>query len=231
MRDLDSLSRALNYQFHNIGLLKLALTHRSKRKKHNERLEFLGDSILGCIIAEVMYDRFPDADEGDLSRYKVSLVNGKTLSDVARKFNLGEYVELGISEIKSGGHLKSRILEDTIEAIIGAIYLDSDYVTVQACVESWFKERIDQLVLCGIKKDAKSTLQEYCHKHEYSLPVYSIDKIEGENHSQTLYITCSISETSFTAQAISFSRKQAEQLSAEKVLQQVLQVDESNGET
>lgn len=229
IRDLDSLCRALNYQFHNIDLLKLALTHRSKRKNHNERLEFLGDSILGSIIAEVMYDRFPDADEGDLSRYKVSLVNGKTLSDVAREFNLGEYVELGISEIKSGGHLKSRILEDTIEAIIGAIYLDSNYILVQTCVECWFKERIDQLVSYGIKKDAKSALQEHCHKHEYGLPIYSIDKIEGEDHSQTLYITCSIPESTFSAQAVSLSRKQAEQLSAGKVLQQVLQIDESNG--
>lgn len=226
---IEVLCRTLNYQFKDINLLKQALTHRSKRKNHNERLEFLGDSVLGCVIAEAMYDHFPKADEGTLSRYKISLVNGKTLSELARELNLGEYIQLGVSEIKSGGHQKSSILEDAMEAIIGAIYLDSNYETARQCVRVLFSSRIDRLLDQGIPKDAKSQLQEYCHKQGFELPEYTIDRTEGEVHSQTVYITCTVPELNLSAQAFSLARKKAEQLAAQKVLDQIPQDQQNNG--
>ncbi len=221
MTDLSPLCKTLNYKFKNLDYLKQALTHRSKRKNHNERLEFLGDSVLGCVVAETMYETFPHADEGTLSRYKISLVNGKTLSELARELNLSEYIELGLSEIKSGGHLKARLLEDAIEAVFGAIYLDSDYVIAKASIQELFKSRIDLLLNDGVQKDAKSTLQEYCHKYAYDLPLYTLDKTEGEDHNQRIYVTCLVVNLALSAQASSPGRKLSEQMAAEIVLEKL----------
>ena len=226
MSQLLGLCKHLGYNFKNIDYLKLALTHRSKSKNHNERLEFLGDSILGCIIADKLYDIFPDSNEGDLSRYKISLVNGKHLAMLASNFNLGEYLELGISEIKSGGHKKARLLEDVLEAIIGAIYLDSDYAITSEIILPWFEDSINKLVKQGIPKDSKSSLQEFCHKYGYSLPVYVIDKIEGDDHDQTLYISCHIQCLGLSGSAVSFSRKKAEQEAAKSLLYKIAKLEE-----
>lgn len=225
-RNLNTLCVSLQYSFKNIEHLKLALTHRSKSKNHNERLEFLGDSVLGCIIAEKLFNIFPDVNEGDLSRYKISLVNGKFLAELASKFNLGDYLDLGISEIKSGGHKKSRLLEDVFEAIIGAIYLDSNYETTTKVILNWFNDSLIELQSNGIQKDFKSQLQELCHKFGYSLPVYTVDKIDGQDHDQRIYISCRIISLDISASSMSYSRKKAEQESAGKLLNKILKIEE-----
>ena len=152
---LNRLSKKLGYTFNNTDLLLQALTHRSAKGTHNERLEFLGDSILGFVIAEVLYQQFPSHDEGDLTRMRSSLVRGVTLAEIGRGFNLGEYLILGPGELKSGGHRRDSILEDAVEAIIGAVYLDSDNDTTKALVLSWFAERLDIIKPGNEQKDPK----------------------------------------------------------------------------
>ena len=141
---LERLSKRLGYQFSQQRLLIQALTHRSAKGEHNERLEFLGDSLLGCIIAERLFQQFPKQSEGDLTRMRSSLVKGVTLAEIARDFKLGEHLILGPGEKKSGGHRRDSILEDAVEAIIGAVYLDSDMKTCKALVLSWFDARLSQ---------------------------------------------------------------------------------------
>ncbi len=217
---LKSLSSRLGYSFKHEDLLIQALSHRSIGKNNNERLEFLGDSVLGYVIAEALYARFPQDNEGKLSRYRSILVRGETLAEIAMQFKIGDCLYLGGGELKSGGFRRASILSDAVEAIIGAIVLDSDINTAKKCILSWYQERIiavDQKVL----KDPKSRLQEYLQSKKLDLPEYKIDLIEGKEHQQTFHITCFIKSLEISAKASGNSRRNAEQQAAVNALEMI----------
>ncbi|MED7787463.1 ribonuclease III [Francisella sp. 19X1-34] len=208
----------LGYKFKDQTLLLRALTHRSKTKKNYERLEFLGDSILGFVIAEELYHKFPDLAEGKLSQIRSKLVKGATLAQLALQFNINEYVILGASE--QGGQKREKILEDIFEAIIGAIYLDSDFVTVRKVVLSWYKDVIANINLNNVKiKDNKSKLQEILLQNSLSLPEYSIETIEGKDHEQVFTVKANSKELNIDVVAQGTSRRKAEQQAAGKMIE------------
>lgn len=218
MPSLDKLLEKLGHDFTNVDLLQAALTHRSVRGKNNERLEFLGDSLLNFIIAEELYHTFASAKEGDLSRLRASLVKGETLAEIAQEFNLGDYLRLGPGELKSGGFSRKSILADALEALIAAIYLDSNFENCRCNVLEWFDSRIKAIDLL-IEKDPKTRLQEYLQAKHLSLPKYEILAIEGEAHAQLFHIECRVPGLSFVTNSIGPNRRKAEQLAAEKYLQ------------
>ena len=208
----------LGYIFKDHTLLIRALTHRSKTKKNYERLEFLGDSILGFVIAEELYLKFPDMAEGKLSQIRSKLVKGATLAQLALQFKIDEYVILGASE--QGGQKREKILEDIFEAIIGAIYLDSDFTTVKKVVLSWYKDVIANINLNSVKiKDNKSKLQEVLLQNSLSLPEYSIEAIEGKDHEQIFTVKVSSNELGVNIKAQGTSRRKAEQQAAGKMIE------------
>ncbi len=212
-RDFRPLYQVIGYQFKDKALIVRALSHRSVGKRNNERLEFLGDAVLGYVIAQALFEQFPDDNEGKLSRYRSLLVRGETLAELAVEFRLGDYLNLGSGELKSGGYRRASILSDAMEAIIGAIVLDSDIETARKCVLSWFKDRIatvDQKVL----KDPKSRLQEFLQARKMALPEYSILSIEGKEHNQTFHIQCKIAALNLVTRASGSSRRNAEQQAA-----------------
>jgi ribonuclease-3 len=215
---LTRLSKKLGYTFNNTDLLLQALTHRSAKGIHNERLEFLGDSILGFVIAEVLYQQFPSHDEGDLTRMRSSLVRGVTLAEIGRGFNLGEYLILGPGELKSGGHRRDSILEDAVEAIIGAVYLDSDNDTAKALVLSWFAERLDIIKPGNEQKDPKTRLQEYLQARKIALPLYDVIHTSGQSHNQQFTVRCTTQVINTEVITKGTSRRKAEQAAAQQVL-------------
>jgi ribonuclease-3 len=217
-----ALSKRLGYTFKDPELLRLALTHRSiSSGPHNERLEFLGDSVLGIIIAESLYQQFPHAQEGQLSRLRSSLVKGETLAAVAQSFQLGDELILGIGELKNGGHRRVSILENALEAIIGAIYLDSNFNTCREVVLNWFTSRLATLSLKDNVRDPKSRLQEYLQGKGLALPIYEIIRTEGEEHKQTFWVRCTVEALTVVEEAQGLSRKAAEQQSAEMILKKL----------
>lgn len=215
---LDKLQKRLAYQFTDPALLKLALSHRSVDGPHNERLEFLGDAILSFIIAELLYVRFPKAEEGHLSRLRASLVKGETLAEIAHELSLGSYLRLGPGELKSGGARRASILADTLEAIIGAVYLDGDISRCRELVLSWYQERLQNLSLNDAVRDSKSCLQEYLQARALSLPNYEVIKTEGAEHCQTFFVKAEIDDLNLNAEGVGVSRKQAEQEAAKHLL-------------
>jgi ribonuclease-3 len=215
---LTRLSKKLGYTFNNNDLLLQALTHRSAKGIHNERLEFLGDSILGFVIAEVLYQQFPSHDEGDLTRMRSSLVRGVTLAEIGRSFNLGEYLILGPGELKSGGHRRDSILEDAVEAIIGAVYLDSDNDTAKDLVLSWFAERLDIIKPGNEQKDPKTRLQEYLQARKIALPLYEVIHTSGQSHNQQFTVRCTTQVINTEVITNGTSRRKAEQAAAQQVL-------------
>lgn len=217
MQSLDGLMRKLNYTFKKTELLQSALTHRSVRGENNERLEFLGDSLLNFIIADRLYGIFLSAKEGDLSRLRAALVKGETLAEIAQELKLGDYLRLGPGELKSGGFTRKSILADAFEAIIGAIYLDTDFETCREKVLHWFDSRIKEIHL-AIEKDPKTRLQEYLQAKHLALPKYKILTIEGEAHAQLFHIECRVPGLDFVTSSIASTRRKAEQLAAEKYL-------------
>ena len=216
------LYRALSYVFKDENLLKLALTHRSVSGNHNnERLEFLGDSILGMIVAGYLYQQFPKEKEGRLTRLRANLVKQDSLAQIARHLKLGDYLHLGAGELKSGGFRRESILADTLEAILGAIYLDSSSINVcRDCVLLWYGQRLQEVAQEAVLKDPKSRLQEYLQGRHLSLPVYTVSAILGEDHNQTFQVQCVI-DTIAPVQAIGNSRRHAEQAAATQVLKQL----------
>ncbi|REL28799.1 ribonuclease III [Thalassotalea euphylliae] len=218
---LARLSKRLGYRFTEQKLLLQALTHRSAKGLHNERLEFLGDSILGFIIAEQLYQQFPKESEGELTRMRSSLVRGVTLAQMARDFKLGEHLILGPGEKKSGGHRRDSILEDAVEAIIGAIYLDADIETCKALVLKWFAPRLGEIQPGITQKDPKTRLQEYLQARKIALPQYEVIDIKGQSHNQEFTVKCT---TDINQQAIitkGSSRRKAEQAAAQQVLEMI----------
>lgn len=215
---IQNLQRKIGYTFKDETLLKLALTHRSADKKHNERIEFLGDSILSFIIAEELYTRYPRSSEGDMSRLRATLVRGKTLAEMGREFGVGECIFLGPGEMKSGGARRDSILEDVMESMIGAIYLDSDMDQVKALVLAWYQSRLERFKPGQSQKDAKTQLQEFLQGRKKKLPVYSVTNITGEAHDQRFFVECAVQDMKklFTGEGV--SRRAAEQQAAQKAL-------------
>lgn len=219
--NLRPLIKALGYEFSDQAFLELALTHRSCGSKNNERLEFLGDSLLNCMIAEALYHQFPKAKEGKLSRLRAGLVKGVTLAEIAREKNLGDYLRLGSGELKSGGFNRDSILADAVEAIIGAIYLDSDFDVCRERVLNWYSSRLEGLSLDDTHKDAKTRLQEYLQSRRSSLPVYNLTNVEGESHEQVFYIECKADMLKKPTFGEGSSRRIAEQKAAAAALEKL----------
>jgi len=220
MDKFAALMRALDYQFNDRALLKLALTHRSKGAKNYERLEFLGDSILGFVVADWLYKNYSQLAEGKLSRMRSSLVRKETLAIVARQLNLSDYLILGEGELKSGGYNRDSILADTVESIIGALYLDSGFDAASRFIYSNFASHFDNISEASTFKDAKSQLQEAMQKNALSLPAYTIVGTVGEQHEQEFTVECLISDAGIRAVAVAKSRRLAEQKAASEVLDQ-----------
>ncbi len=215
---INRLQRKLGYTFHHQELLQQALTHRSASSKHNERLEFLGDSILSFVIANALYHRFPRVDEGDMSRMRATLVRGNTLAEIAREFELGECLRLGPGELKSGGFRRESILADTVEALIGGVFLDSDIQTVEQLILNWYQTRLDEISPGDKQKDPKTRLQEYLQGRHLPLPSYLVVQVRGEAHDQEFTIHCQVSGLSEPVVGTGSSRRKAEQAAAEQAL-------------
>ncbi len=215
---LLKLSQRIGYSFEDKSLIELALTHRSRGNNNNERLEFLGDSIVNFVIAEALYHKFPNSKEGKLSRLRAGLVRGTTLAEIARDFDLGEFLLLGSGELKSGGYNRESILADVVEAIIGAIYLDAGMDRVQERILSWYAGRLAGLQEDDNMKDAKTRLQEYLQKSKKRLPKYEVVEVFGQAHDQKFKVSCWVEKLPEVTVGIGSSRRYAEQASAEKAL-------------
>ncbi len=214
MPALDTLQKALNYQFQQRELLLQALTHRSYAAKHNERLEFLGDGVLNFVVAALLFEQFQRIDEGDLSRVRASLVKQDTLAQLAQKLQLSELLRLGEGELKSGGFNRPSILSDALEAILGAIYLDGGFAVVHQVIQQLYDPLIKELDPKTLGKDAKTLLQEIVQGLRIDLPVYTVIATEGAAHKQTFTVSCAIKQLEITTQAQGRSRRAAEQAAA-----------------
>ena len=218
---IEQLEKILNYQFSDNSLLELALTHRSFQGKNNERLEFLGDSILNFIIAESLFKKFNLLPEGDLSRLRSQLVKSETLSEIGILLKLGDYLILGEGELKSSGWRRPSILADSVEAIIGAVFIDGGINAASELILDWFKSRIDLINPDNIEKDSKSILQELLQAKKIALPDYNVVSIEGEAHCQHFRVSCSIPKLGLSIEGEGSSRKIAEQSAAEEILKKL----------
>jgi ribonuclease-3 len=212
------LQQRLGYEFRDGALLQLALTHRSYGAQNNERLEFLGDSILNFIIGEALFLQFVEAREGQLSRLRAHMVKGKTLAEIGRDFNLGECLILGEGEMKSGGHRRDSIIADAVEAIIGAIYTESGIEVCRARVLDWYAARLQSISLDDVDKDAKTRLQEYMQSRQQPLPEYVVVETAGEAHAQVFTIECRVGPGNKVGRAQASNRREAEKQAAAQVL-------------
>ena len=217
---IPTLEKKIGYKFNDVEFLNLALTHRSANGKHNERLEFLGDSILSFVIADDLYHRFPKVNEGDMSRMRATLVRGNTLAELGREFVLGDYLKLGPGELKSGGFRRDSILADAVEAIIGAIYLDGDVEVVRGVILSWYQSRLDAIEPGVSQKDPKTRLQEFLQGRRKPLPIYIVTNIKGEAHNQEFTVSCEVAGVGSPVIGKGTSRRKAEQAAAETALEQ-----------
>ena len=214
----EILCKKLGLTFNNPRLFTLALTHRSAGSNNNERLEFLGDSILGFVIAQKLYELFPDAPEGVLSRLRASLVNQGSLAELARKHQVGDYLLLGSGELKSGGFRRDSILSDAMEAIMGALFKDQGIAASQAWIERLFAEQLGSLSLENWQKDPKTQLQELMQSKKLDLPEYTLMTMSGSAHEQTFKVKCTIPLVEDACVGTGISRKRAEQAAAELML-------------
>lgn len=219
INQIETLYRTLGYKFHNPELLELALTHRSfSGSKNNERLEFLGDSILNYTIAEALFIKFPKAKEGQMSRLRASLVKGDTLAEIGIAWNIGDYLKLGTGELKSGGFRRESILADSVEAIIGAINLDQGMEVSKQKILDWYKSRVDALTLDQVTKDSKTLLQEFLQSRKQPLPEYLVDSVVGEPHAQQFTVKCLVKSLDKPVYGEGSSRRNAEQNAANEAL-------------
>ena len=218
-----SLSRIIHYTFNDPSFMIMALTHRSFSSQHNERLEFLGDSVLSFLIANELYKRFARIDEGDLSRLRAQLVKESSLSTIATSIGLGDFIRLGEGELKSAGWRRPSILADTFESIIGAIYLDGGIKPTHEFVLRFFETQLNEIDPKFIQKDPKTLLQELLQSKKSDLPIYTVVSIEGEAHSQTFTIECQIKKSNIKTQGVGNSRRVAEQEAASRAYQLMLE--------
>ena len=215
---LEALTRRLAYRFNNPALLDEALTHRSVGARNNERLEFLGDSVLNFVIADELFQKYSTINEGDLSRLRASLVNRDSLADIARELELGACLKLGSGELKSGGFRRSSIIADAVESILGAVYCDSGFDACRQLVLRLFKYKLDNIPDIDSLKDAKTRLQELLQSRRYDRPEYKVIEVSGKAHSQNFKVECRIENPACVTVGEGRSRRKAEQLAAEAAL-------------
>jgi len=213
------LEKTLHYRFHDVGLFVQALTHRSAAGRNNERLEFLGDAVLDFVISDALFKLCPDADEGDLSKLRASLVKDTSLAEIAVDLELGEHLILGSGERKTGGHRRESILADALEAIFGAVYLDSGFDAAKDLVDRVFEQRLDALPDAEDLRDPKTRLQEWLQARKLSLPIYDLVSVTGRDHRQKFVVSCTVNELSQTTEGESTSRRKAEQRAAGSMLE------------
>jgi ribonuclease III len=212
------LEQALGYRFIQPELLRQALTHRSHSSPHNERLEYLGDSVLNCTIATLLFEHFPSLKEGDLSRLRANLVRQESLADIAADLQVGDALRLGEGELKSGGFRRPSILADALEAIFGAIYLDAGFDAAHATIEQLYRSRIDSIDPRNMGKDAKTALQEWLQGRRLPLPHYELAETHGEAHAQEFVVNCSIPSIDLQVTGRGPSRRAAEQEAAQSAI-------------
>lgn len=217
----EDLAKRLDYEFKKPALLVKALTHRSAAKKNNERLEFLGDSVLSLVISQHLFAKLSKATEGELSRIRSSLVKGDKLAQLAQRLELGDYLILGSGELKSGGFRRSSILADTLEAIFGAILLDSDFETCKHVILNLYKDELTSLPKAAAIKDYKTRLQELLQAKQLPLPEYDVTDVSGEPHAQTFIVECRVSVLDKPVKGKGSSRRRAEQKAAANILEQL----------
>jgi ribonuclease III len=221
MSALPVLQTRIGYNFTQPELLQQALTHRSFSGNNNERLEFLGDSVLNFIIAHQLFNLFSDLPEGDLSRLRAKLVKEASLAEIATSLHLGDALKLGEGELKSAGWRRPSILADALEAIVGAVYLDGGFSAAEQVVALLYRETLTTIDPKAIDKDAKSQLQEYLQSKKMDLPEYQVVTIEGEAHAQTFTVQCFIQKLKLTTTGIGTSRRVAEQQAAKLAMEKI----------
>mgnify|MGYP000037575003 FL=1 len=221
MSDLEALQDQIGYRFQEIGRLQEAMTHRSAGAQHNERLEFLGDSVLNFVIAYEVFRRRPRDSEGALSRLRANLVNRSSLAAIARDIGLGSHLRLGGGELKSGGHRRDSILADAMEAVFGAVYLDSGFDTAARVITGLYRPRLDSLPEEVVLKDPKTRLQEALQSTRRPLPSYQVLDVRGRAHHQQFRVECRLSDTDQATVGEAGSRRQAEQRAAAAMLVEI----------
>lgn len=219
----ESLEAQLGYQFSRADLLLQALTHRSFGSPHNERLEFLGDSVLNCVIATLLFERFPDLREGELSRQRANLVRQDTLAEIAQTLKLGSFLRLGEGELKSGGFRRPSILADGVEAIIGAAYLDAGFATARGVIEKLYQSLLSRIDPKASGKDPKTELQEMLQARKFPLPQYELITTRGDAHNQEFEVACSIPALDIRVTGVGSSRRAAEQAAAHVAIGMITQ--------
>lgn len=212
------LQTRLGYTFRDAGLLQQALTHRSHSALHNERLEFLGDSILNCVVASILYERYRGLDEGDLSRLRANLVKQQALFEIAQKLDLSQFLRLGEGELKSGGFRRPSILADTLEALLGAIFLDAGFDSARDVIRAFYIPLLDTVDPGTLGKDAKTLLQEFLQAKRIALPTYNVVATHGAAHSQEFEVECLVPKLSVQVFGRGGSRRAAEQAAASLAL-------------
>ncbi len=215
---LESLARALDYAFDDLSLLQTALTHRSFSAAHNERLEFLGDSVLNCVVASALFKRFPDLPEGDLSRLRANLVRQDALHQLALSLKLGDLLRLGEGELRSGGHQRPSILADALEAIFGAVYLDGGFDAARQVIARLYAPLVAELKPGQAQKDAKTRLQEWLQAKRKPLPRYELLDSTGAAHERRFEVCCELQNPPLRTTGHGSSRRIAEQAAAEHAL-------------
>ncbi|MGA2549824.1 MAG: ribonuclease III [Burkholderiaceae bacterium] len=217
--DAQALQIALGYEFSSKALLQQALTHRSHSGTHNERLEFLGDSILNCVVASLLFERFAKIDEGDLSRLRANLVKQQSLYEIAQRLELSQWLRLGEGELKSGGFRRPSILADTVEALFGAIFLDGGFDAARNTIRRLYVPVLETVDPKTLGKDAKTLLQEYLQSRKIALPVYTVVATHGAAHSQEFEVECAVPKLTIQVLGSGGSRRAAEQAAAKKALE------------
>ena len=215
------LHDSLGYDCRDANLLEAALTHRSAGGAHNERLEFLGDAVLNCVTATLLFREFGAADEGALSRFRASLVSGESLAVIAAELGFGDYLHLGSGELKSGGFRRKSILADALEAVIGAIYLDGGFDAAARTIEQIFLPRFGSLPSAMDLKDPKTRLQEALQARGLPIPAYNVESVSGQAHHQTFRVSCSAQALNLQTLGEGLSRRSAEQAAAKQLLEQM----------
>ena len=227
MKDINNI---IGYQFKDEKLLHRALTHRSKSSRNNERLEFLGDAVLGFIIADYLFQKYPNANEGDLSRLRSVLVKGRALAKVAKSLRVGDFLRMGPGEQKSGGHRRESILADAMEAILGAVYLDGGYDAVKGFVFKSFSQALDRISIENVTKDSKTLLQEFLQAKSSPLPIYCVESVCGADHEQLFHVSCEVEGLNDKVFGTGSSRRNAEQDAATQALTLLSSSDSADAE-
>ena len=219
--DPRRLARALGHSFARAELFQQALTHRSAGALNNERLEFLGDALIGFVVAQALVERFPDADEGTLSRMRATLVKRESLAQLARGLDLGDYLNLGAGELRTGGHTRESILADALEAVLGAVCLDTGFEGARTVALGLFEPLLDQTSAAQVGKDPKTRLQELLQASRRPIPEYDIVEVGGSQHAQRFTVRCTLADEGRVSQGEGSSRRRAEQAAAETMLRAI----------